>query len=99
MANKIYPYIKNKRSNLNMNQFNQSVDRSKNLISQPEISISNIDKSKKSNNNITMTDLSCIGVNSKSDLKLNKNTTSELRIINHLNYSHTDENIIEESND
>jgi len=46
-----------------------------------------------------MTDLSCIGVNSKSDLKLNNNTTSELRIINHLNYSHTDENIIKESND
>jgi len=40
MANKKYPYIMNKRS-IN-NQFNQSVDRSKNESSQPQISISNI---------------------------------------------------------
>jgi len=41
MANKKYPYIINKRS-ITINQFNQSVDRSKNESSQPQISISNI---------------------------------------------------------
>lgn len=88
MASKKYGYISNKRSNVTMNKFNQSVDRG--VESQPEISISNIgtmDKNKQSNN-ITMTDLSYIGV-SKSDLKLN--TKSELKIINNLNYDQIEE--------
>jgi len=39
MVNKKYPYITNKRSNVTMNLFNESVSKND---SQPEISISNI---------------------------------------------------------